>query len=449
MKNVSPEYDVVVVGGGTAGWVAAVSAARRGKKVILIERKGYPGGVLVSGLPILGFHDTTQRQVVKGLAHEFVERLTAMGGALGYHLSELWHASMVVLESAVAKTLLFEMLTEAKVEILLYAQVVDALMEGSKCRGVVVQEKAQTRLILGKTFIDTSGDALLAKFAGFPIIIEKKQQPPTLIFRLENVNLIELRNYLVQHPEDYVDWRMGSGFKVREEFIRNTQMFLIFPNLIKKVPTKGFYSPLINRFMFTVTPTGRGVVVNMLRAHSVDGLNSSSLSKATQELYSNLLPLADFFKNNIPGFSHCYVCDSEPEIQLRETSRIEGEYTLTINDILEKRTFPDTIAYGGYFIDVHHGTGSGGTWKLTEGAYGIPFRCLLPRGTENLLAAGRIISGTQEAAGSYRVMATCMALGQAAGTAVSLALDKGIPLREIEATDLRNALKSDNAVVDI
>ena len=223
----------------------------------------------------------------------------------------------------------------------------------------------------------------------------------------------------------------------------------IYHDLIKKVPYKGLYLPFINRFMFTVTPTGRGVVVNMLRAHNVNGLNSSSLSKATQELYLNILPLTQFFKKNIPGFSNCYVCDSEPELQLRETSRIEGEYTLTLDDILEKRCFPDTIAYGGYFIDVHHGTDSEGTWKLTEGAYGIPFRCLVPQGAENILAAGRIISGTREAAGSYRVMATCMAMGQAAGTAVSIALNKGIPLREIEATDLRNALKEDNALVDL
>jgi hypothetical protein len=201
--------------------------------------------------------------------------------------------------------------------------------------------------------------------------------------------------------------------------------------------------------MFTVTPTGRGVVVNMLRAHNMDGLDSASLSKATSELYLNLLPLTDFFKKNIPGFSRCYACDSEPELQLRETSRIEGEYTLTTEDVLEKRRFPDSIAFGGYFIDVHHGADSGGSWKLTDGAYGIPYRSLIPRGAENLLAAGRIISGTREAAGSFRVMATCMAMGQAAGTAVSLALDKGISPRDVDVRDLRSGLKTDGALVDL
>jgi hypothetical protein len=135
-------YDVVVAGGGTAGWMAALSAAREGKSVLMIERKGYCGGVLCSGLSIYGFHDVTHRQVVKGYAHEFVQRLKQRGGSDGYTLLDLWHASMVSVDAAIVKPVIVEMLYEAGVDVLLHAQIVEVVREGRRIVGVVVQEKS-------------------------------------------------------------------------------------------------------------------------------------------------------------------------------------------------------------------------------------------------------------------------------------------------------------------
>jgi hypothetical protein len=179
----------------------------------------------------------------------------------------------------------------------------------------------------------------------------------------------------------------------------------------------------------------------------VDGRLSESLSRATVELYTNLVPLVKFFRSHIPGFSRCTLCDAEPEIQLRETRRIEGEYSLSTEDAINARVFPDGIAVGGYFIDIHNPGDSTGTWELLERSYEIPFRCLIPKGVDNMVAAGRCISGSRKAAGSYRVMATCMALGQAAGLAAAASAKGGEAMRELDVELLRKSLSAEGAIV--
>ncbi len=443
-------HDVVVVGGGTAGWAAALAAARSGASVLVVDRKGYLGGALGSGLPIHGFCNARHEQVVAGIAAELVERLDSAGGACGLVHTDLWFAKYVVTNPAIVKAVILQMLDEAGVQMLLYAQMVEVVREGSRVAGIVVATKSGRELIAGRTFVDGSGDATLCLEAGAPMLALEALQPPSLVFRIENVDLPALRRHLAEHPEAYMSGRMLPGRSMSREFLETTRFFFVFPELVKEVPFHGSYSPYINRFMFTSTPDDRGVVVNMLRAHGVDGTRSESLSRATVDLYRSLVPLVEFFRERIPGFSRCSLCDSEPEIQLRETRRIGGDAILTADDVIEGRFFEDTIAVGGYFIDIHSSTDSAGIWKLLEKPYGIPYRALLPRGLENVIVAGRCISGEREAAASYRVMATCMATGQAAGEAAAMAAattDAG--LRAVDPHELRTRLHAHGAIVDM
>jgi hypothetical protein len=440
-------FDVVVAGGGTAGWMAALSAAREGKTVALVERKGYCGGVLCSGLAIYGFHDINHRQVVKGYAAEFVERLRKAGGADDYTLLDLWHASMVTMDAAVVKPVIFEMLYEAGVQTLLYGQIVDVVRSGRNIEALVVQKKTGRELIRGKTFIDTSGDAVIPFLAGLPVELCAEPQPPTLVVRIDNVDIEELRGYLLEHPDKYVNWRMLPGKTVDEAFIKNCRKFLIFPDALNDFPYVGDYLPLINRVMFTCTPGDRGVTVNMLRAHGADGTSSASLTRASFDVYRNLLPLVKFFRERVPGFKGCRLADCEPEIQLRESRRIVGEYVMEPGDVLERK-FPDeTIAVGGYFIDIHSSKDSGGKWVMVPGAFGIPYGSLVAKDADNLFAAGRCISGTREAAAAYRVMATSMAMGQAAGIAAAMCADGGLPARNLDTAKLKKRLEATGAVI--
>ena len=438
---------MVVIGGGTAGWIAAISAAREGKSTALVERKGYCGGVLSSGLSIYGFHDTTHRQIVRGYPEEFVDRLVKSGGSDGFILLDLWHASMVSVDPAIVKPIIVEMLDEAGVETILFSQVVDVVRNNRTIEGVVLQQKSGRCFLEGKTFIDASGDAVLPYLAGLPVVECDEQQPPTLVMRLENVMLDELRDFLVQHPEEYVNWRLLPGKTVSEEFLRKACKFMIFPDLMKEFEYSGDYLPLINRVMFTCTPSGSGVSVNMLRAHSVDGTSSDSLSKASFDVYRNVLPLVDFFRTKVPGFSQCRLMDCEPEIQLRETRRIVGGCSIEVDDIMQGLIPDDSVAMGGYFIDIHSAKDSGGTWEMIEGGYGIPYKALYAADADNLFAAGRCISGSTKAAGSYRVMATSMAMGQAVGTAAAICVEKSFSAKEIDIGQLQNRLESRGALL--
>jgi len=312
----------------------------------------------------------------------------------------------------------------------------------------VVQKKNGLETIQAAAFVDASGDAVLCELAGMRMHEIEALQPPTLVFRIENVDVPALRRHVVEHPEVYMQGRMLPGTKLDRKFLEATSFFYVYQDLIGEVPVKGAYNPFINRFMFTSTPDDRGVVVNMLRAHHIDGRRSESLTQATVDLYRNLVPLLEFFRARLPGFSRCSLCDSEPDVQIRETRRVVGDYSLSAEDVIGGRFFDDGVAVGGYFIDIHNPHDSSGTWKLLEKPYGIPYRCLIPAGLSNVLAAGRCISGQKEAAASYRVMATCMAMGQAAGTAAAMAADKGGRVREVDARLLRERLLRDKAILE-
>jgi hypothetical protein len=272
-------------------------------------------------------------------------------------------------------------------------------------------------------------------------------QPPSLIFRLENVDIGALREHMKKHPEKYPGNRMLPGRMLSTDFFGSTSFFYIHPAKDGTMPFVGDYSPYIDRLMFSTTPGDTGVVVNMLRAYNVDGRRSDSLSRASVDLYRNLIPLTEYFRTHVPGFEDCTLCDSEPEIQLRETRRIDGEYSLTTEDVINGETFTDGIAVGGYYIDIHSSHSSGGNWRLLENSYEIPFGCMVPKRVDNVVAAGRCISGSRVAASSFRVMATCMATGQAAGLAASMSAERTIAMRELPASCLRTRLSEEGAII--
>lgn len=182
--------------------------------------------------------------------------------------------------------------------------------------------------------------------------------------------------------------------------------------------------------------------INATRVAQVDGTDGDSLTRAELEGRAQIATIFDFLKAHVPGFEDAYVISSAPFLGIRETRRIMGEYVLSEEDVLAGREFEDAVLRAAYPIDIHDAKGKGTTFHQVggDGSYDIPYRCLVPRGVEGLLVAGRCISTDHAAQGSTRVMVTAMAMGQAAGAAAALCCRQGAMPREINVPALREAL---------
>lgn len=440
------KYDVVVIGGGPSGIVAAISAARTGASTLLIERYGFLGGMSTSALvyPWFTFHDMLGNQVVRGVAQEIVDRLQAIGASPG-HLRDtvgfVW--SITPFEKEAYKQLVFEMMNESGVDLLLHSLVYSLDVEGKSISSVNTVGKYGNETISGKIFIDASGDADIAELAGAPTIkgrtSDGKVQAVTLIFRLGDVNIDEITKYIISHPEDFHYQTLIDEL----DHLPLTAVSGFFSHW-KKAPK----SIPRDRLLFFMGPKEGEVGVNTTRVIDVDPTNPHDLTRAEIEGRYQVWQLVQFMRNEIPGFKNCNLIETAPQIGVRESRRIVGQYTLTENDVLAGRRFDDVIARCGAPIDIHV-PGSNGL-QLTDvaNAYDIPYRVLLPQNIKNLLVAGRAVSSTHEAFASLRVTAPAMALGQAAGTAAAIAVMNSLSVHKMDIEELQKQLLKAGAVLD-
>lgn len=435
--------DVLVVGGGPAGLAAAIASARNGARTTLIERYGYLGGNLTAGLvgPCMTSYSLDgQHQLIKGIFEEMVNRLEQVGGAL--HPSKIsaggaycgfivyGHDKVTPFDPEAVKMVALDMCREAGVSLRLHTVVADALVSGNRVDGVVAVSKSGLQAINATVTVDCSADGDVAANAG--AAFEKGRdtdglmQPMTLFFRVAKVDDATVEEYVRAHPDDYRPFAsLVAEAKERGEF---------------PIPRKGI------GIYRTLEP---GVWrVNTTRLHNYDGTNVEDLTRAEIEGREQVKILLAFFRKWLPGFEQCELHDTAATMGVRETRRIVGEYTLTIDDLATGRSFADTIAYCGYPVDIHSPTGDGGGADgsyQTANEYQIPYRSLVPRDVDNLLVAGRCVSATHEALGAIRVMPPSFAMGQAAGTAAAMAIEWGVPPRKVPVPQLRELLTRQGA----
>ncbi len=436
--------DVVVSGGGLTGVMAAVAAARSGASALLIESGGYLGGVLTMGLPIQGYFDREGRQIAKGLAQEFLERLWARGGAYPRFIDCELHNAFLIVEPETAKLVCQEMVQEAGVELYLHTLVTAVHREEGRLRALIVENKSGREAIAGTLFIDTSGDGDLAARCGAPFTVGREEdgltQSATLTFRLDGVDTETLRRLVTENPERYDLYGMP-----RRQFRVNRKHIMVgLTNLVQEAEAEGFQGMPSDRVIYITLPADGAVLINMTKVHHVKGHDARELTRAEVEARGQVSIVLEFLRRYVPGFEDARLTWTANRIGIRETRHIEGDYTLTQEDVLAGRHFPDTIAVGGYPIDIHSPTG--GSVDLTRvPAYGIPYRCLTPKNTDNLLVAGRCISATHEAIASARVMATCMAMGHAAGVAGAFAVREECSTRQVDISHIRSTLSDQGA----
>lgn len=424
------EWDLVVVGAGPAGIIAALAAARNGAKTLLIERYGFVGGMAATGLAFLTFHDAHGRQVIRGIPEEMVDRLIASGHSVGHIDARSIEPRFDSITTTPfhpegMKQVGLEMLLESGVDLRFHSIVVDALVGNHRIAGVVLEGKAGRELVLSQFTVDASGDGDVAARAGADF--EKGRSKDGL---MQAVSLM--------CRVGGVDIKTARKFKARELLA-----------MVKQANEKGEVPADVGGIWPSYLPTGE-VTLNMTSITRIDGTSVEDLTRAEIEARRQIPILLNFLRTNVPGYERVYLVETAPMMGIRETRRILGDYVLTEHDVLRETQFSDSIAQSSYGIDIHNPTGLGTYLKALEhgGSHGIPYRCLLPRKVDGLLTAGRCISATHEASAAIRVMATCMATGQAAGTAAALSVKSAVPPRDLDIQALQKKLVEQNAVVD-
>src|SRR5215831_11559615 len=436
------EVDVLVVGGGPAGLIAALAASGDGLKVALIENRSFVGGNMTIGLPVLGFLSQKKEQIIKGIPQKFVDRLRARQAASEHRACPL-HMGITLVEPEGVKTVGLEMLAEAGVDVTLHTFSSGVVMDGNRIRGIITESKAGREAILAKVVVDASGDADVAFRAGVPCEKGNEEggmQPPTLMFCLAGVDTEKLRLSIANEPRTYL-----TDFIPNDYFGQNHQFIVVgLRQLIQKAQQEGLTIPTERTILITGLREGE-VWVNMTRVKGVDGTNPRSLSAGEIEGRRQIEDIQTYLTQYVPGFEKCYFTKTAPFLGIRETRRIVGKYVMTRDDILSCGQFDDAIAVASYPIDLHHPKDNGCTLEWCGDCYDIPYRSLLPLNVKGLLVAGRSISSTHEAMSAIRVMATCMAMGEAAGRAAKLAVKNDILPEDLDVRELQDELLAGGA----
>lgn len=430
---VRAKVDILVVGAGPSGVMAAEAAAGDGKKVMLIENRGFLGGNLTIGLPILSFLDVNGKQCIKGLAQKFIDILTERGCASPHKRCKN-HMSLTIIDSEEVKNVCLEIMQKKGVEVLMYVFVSDTIVEDGVVKGVIIESKAGREVILAERVIDCTGDADVAYRAGVPMTkgdADGGLQPPTLMYNMRGVNIQALRDAIVDHHDVF-----DMDVMPPEQFKEGMFITVGLRNQIRQATEDGFSIPVARTILITGLRPDE-IWVNMTRVSGVDSTKPESYTMGEIVARKQIKEINRYLQKYVPGFENAWLDKVAPFLGIRESREIQGEYILTAEDIVKSQRFDDAIAVAGYPVDIHHSVGNDCTMIFAKDNYDIPYRCLLPKNVKNLLVAGRCSSYTHEAMASTRVMSTCMAVGEAAGRAARLSLVEGVTPDKVDVKALR------------
>ena len=445
------EYDVVVVGGGMAGVGAAVAAGRAGAKTVLVENTSALGGLATNGLVNIPL------DFLSGLGKDFFARMTEVGGLFKRSTDPEKH-----------KLVFDRMVKEAGCDLLLVTPLVDVIVDGDTVKGVIVHTKEGRRSIMGKRFVDASGDSDLVYFAGGEVEVGREKDHMSMGCSLE----------FVLGGVDY-DKYLSSELRMKDP-----QWILMLSDALKE----GRIPDIDNHLNWMVHIPGRPQhckvdEVSICFAHSryCFPTKNEDLTRMYLEGREQVNILAKFIKENVPGFENSYLSYTGSLLGVRESRRIVGEYRVTGMDIATAKHHDDVIAISYHGFDLHGFTASGnlkwfegvlpngerayisnaGGWgsqlppddgtkrinmlELLEDPdtpyfYDIPYRALVHKRLENVLAAGRNLSSDVPGQSGTRLVMCCMSMGEAAGTACALSLEDGVTVRNVDVKKLQQII---------
>ena len=455
------ETDVIVAGGGPGGLPAAVAAARHGASVLLVEKYGFLGGLATAGLvaPLLGHtasrgdvpfnHSRYTEPIVEGLLKEITERLHALGGAPSWDEScRDWGINF---DAETFKHVADELVGESGVGLSLHTLVCDAIVTDGQATGLILENKSGREVALAKLVIDATGDADVAFRSG--------------------AEIAQGRRF------DGLGESAGSFFHVGGVSDVSEDLQKTAVEEVRRAALEGrlrAYQPSIKS---TNTMYRDHWSPNMTRSRG-NPTDVRDLTRMEIETRREVWRIIEYLRDQVPGLENVYLRATSPQVGVRESRQAIGDYVLTGQDVVEGRKFEDAIARGSWLVDIHCPYGhtmpvhlcvkecvrqdTCPFWKAehdrsmlsrsclrppVDDWYDIPYRCLTPKGVDHLLVAGRCISADHKGMAAARVMGTCMAIGQAAGTAAALAVRDDAGPRDVNVDELRRLLAADGALV--
>jgi ribulose 1,5-bisphosphate synthetase/thiazole synthase len=438
------EVDVLVCGGGVSGVGAALAAARTGAKTMVLERNAYLGGA-ATGVLMNTWNVPIDRMT--GVAREIALELASRGAG---NIT----GPTFPFDPEAFKELAVEWLKQADVEILNYTWVVDPIMEGKRIKGVIIQNKSGRQAVLARTVVDATGDADIAAAAGAEYVKgrekDNKMRPMSVLFRLGGVDVRRAVEYCrSQPPENFTADPNFHILDLEKGLVRMSGFF----DIAEKARAAGELPEEIHYLRFEGVDVARGILtVNNSRVYGVDGTNAWDISRADLEARMQNRKLFAVIKKNIPGFENAFVIDSSATVGVRETRRVRGPHLLTQEELLEQRTYPESVVkiwrHMAAGVDWHKADGGEGaptdavyrkaTTNLTW--FEIPWGVFTPNKVDGMTVAGRVLSVTHDADMWTRGQYCCLVTGQVAGTAAALAALQGVTPAALEIGALQRAL---------
>lgn len=455
-------YDIIVVGGGIAGAVAAIASARTGANTLLVEQYGFLGGQLTTaGVgPMMTFH-AGEKLAVQGITNELIRRMQEHGKSPGHIYDTTGYTySVTPFDAEGMKHELEMMLLESGGRILYHTMLAGVETENGRVTSIRVCNKAGLSDLKAKVYVDGSGDADLSAWAGVAFIKGRKLdgacQPMTMNVKVRNVNIAKVKEYIKAHNEEFP--RLKGDLEIVDQSPRlSIGGFVV---TFKEALDKGELNFERKELLLFETNNPGEVIVNSTRVVGRDGTDPWDLSYAETEGRRQVREIETFLKKRIAGFEECIIDYSGPKIGVRSSRHILGEYVLTLEDLVHCVRFDDVIAHGGYPVDIHPPKEDEAHQKLRAQIsgighfrngeiYSIPYRSLINRQVKNLITVGRCISTTFEAQGAIRVTPIAGAIGHAGGAAAGLAARQEGDFTVLDVKEVQALLKEQGAYLEI
>ncbi len=453
------DYDVIIIGGGISGAIAGISASRLGARCLIIEKNASLGGTLASCEvgPMMTFH-AGDKQVIRGITDELIQRLYKKGKSTG-HIYDTTGTTYTVtpFNSDALKSELDDMTAESGCKVLYHTMIAKANVKDGKIESITVCTPNGLMDLSAKVYIDATGDATLSMMAGVDVKVGREEdgltQPMTLVMKMANVDFARLKQMTREEPEEFMPiHRTDLSFWDKAP----KMSFHVYANRFKKAQSEGRISFDREWILVFETLNPNEAIINSTRVQGLNPIDIYEHSDAERIGRQQVRELEEFLKNECPGFENSYLVRTGAQIGVRSSRQIVGTYTVTTEDLASEKKFSDTIAHGGYPVDIHS-LKKGEENEIPDGIkkfewgtmYSVPYRALTNDKVDNLITVGRCISAEFEAVGALRVSPMAGAIGHAGGVGAYLASKNDSNYHNVDIKELQRVLIDQGAYLEI